>query len=351
MADDYYELLGVARDADGSAIKKAYRSLALKYHPDRNPGDAEAEAQFKRVSEAYEVLSDSEKRGVYDRFGHEGLKGRGFGGFSDVDDIFSHFGDLFGDLFGFGGRRGGERPRRRGAHLRYDLTLSLEECLAGLEKELEIPNQVGCDRCDGAGAEPGTKAQTCGTCQGAGQVRVGRGFITMATTCPRCRGRGQVIPSPCTKCQGAGQVERLDRVTVRIPAGVDAGMKLRLSGKGQPGPDGGPAGDLYVVLDVAAHDRFQRDGAELLAELPLSMVQATLGDEIDLVTLEGETERVVVPPGTQPGTLLRIQGRGMPRLDGRDGRGDLHLHTVVQIPTTLTETQRSLLMQFRDAAD
>ncbi|MCA9547681.1 MAG: molecular chaperone DnaJ, partial [Myxococcales bacterium] len=302
------------------------------------------EARFKEVSEAYEVLSDDEKRRIYDRFGHEGLKGRGFGGFSDVEDVFSHFGDLFGDLFGFGGRRGG---RRRGAHLRYELSLSLEECLRGLEKELELPRDHACQTCDGSGAAPGSKPETCSVCHGAGQVRVGRGFITMATTCPRCQGRGETIAKPCSACDGRGQVREIEKVTVRIPAGVDHGMKLRLNGKGQPGPEGGPPGDLYVIIHVADHPRFQRDGSELLAELPLEMADAALGTRIPFETLDGETHEVEVPAGTQPGTLLRLEGHGMPRLDGRPGRGDLHLHTVVRVPTDLTDSQRALLAQFR----
>lgn len=348
MPADYYELLGVDRDADASALKKAYRKLAMKYHPDRNPGDAAAEEKFKEISEAYEVLSDDEKRRVYDRFGHEGLKGQGFGGFSgaNVEDIFSQFGDIFGDLFGFGGGR--SRGRRRGAHLRFDMELDLEDCLTGIEKEVEIPRHVSCDHCDGSGAEPGTMPERCPTCGGAGKVTVGRGFITMATTCPRCQGRGQIIPKPCTKCEGSGRTEHRERLMVRVPPGVDTGMKLRLTGKGEHGPDGGQPGDLFVVLHVRPHERFERDGSELVGELEIDFVDAILGAEKSVKTLDGE-QTITVPAGTQPGTVIRIDGEGMPYVDGRAGRGNLHLQVVVRMPTEINEAQRALLTQFRTA--
>ncbi|MCB9547391.1 MAG: molecular chaperone DnaJ [Myxococcales bacterium] len=346
MPADYYELLGVARDADGAAIKKAYRQLALKYHPDRNPGDSDAEQRFKEVSEAYEVLADDQKRQVYDRFGHEGLKGRGFEGFSNVQDIFSSFGDFFSDFFG-GGQRG--RARARGEHLRADIELTLEECFSGTSRRLEVPRDAACDRCEGKGAEPGTSPTTCSTCNGSGQVVMGRGYITMTTTCPRCRGRRQIITSPCTQCSGSGQTRRHEAVHVKVPAGIDEGMKLRLEGKGQPAPEGGEPGDLFVVVHVAEHERLERHQSDLLAELELDYVQACLGDRIEFEGIDG-TLSLEVPAGTQPGELLRVPGRGMPQLDARRGRGDLHLRVGLRVPTVLTTRQRELLEALRAAS-
>lgn len=348
MQQDYYDLLGVSRDADAATIKKQYRKLAMQYHPDRNPGDAAAEDKFKQVSEAYEVLSDEEKRHIYDRFGHEGLANNGFGGFGQtrVEDIFEHFGSMFGDLFGFGGGR----RQSRGAHLRYDLTLTLEECLTGVQKELEIPRRVPCETCTGSGAKPGTQPTRCGTCGGRGQVAVARGFISMTTTCPRCRGAGEIIKEPCADCGGAGRRQQVERVTVKVPAGVDGGMKLRLTGKGEaPAEGAGPPGDLYVVIQVADHPRFERHQSELLGELPIDVVQACLGDELEVETLDGP-EKVAVAPGTQPGDVIRVSGRGMPYVDGRPGRGDLHLQVKVEVPRRVTEKQADLLRAFREAA-
>jgi molecular chaperone DnaJ len=347
MSADYYELLEVARDADGTTIKKAYRQLALKFHPDRNPGDSEAEVRFKQISEAYEVLSDPQKRQIYDRLGLEGLRGGGFSGFSNVQDVFSHFGDLFSDLFG--GLGGGGRARGRGDHLRADIELTLEECFTGTSRQLDVPRQVGCGRCEGKGAEPGTEPTICPTCNGQGQVVMGRGYITMTTACPRCRGQRRIIANPCKECRGAGQVRKTESVSVRVPPGIDEGMKLRLRGKGGAAPPGGEPGDLDVVVHVAEHDRFERHQADLLAELEVSFLQACLGDRMSIDGIDGPVE-VAVGAGTQPGEMLRMPGLGMPQLEGQRGRGDLLLRVVVQIPTALTEAQRLALEAFRAAS-
>lgn len=347
MPEDYYELLGVPRDADPPTLKKAYRKQAMQYHPDRNPGDTAAEERFKAISEAYEVLSDDQKRRIYDRYGKQGLENQGFSGFSDIGDIFSQFGDLFGDLFGgFGGGRG--RRVARGADLRLQMQLTLGDCLTGIEREVEIPRTVDCETCDGTGAAEGSQPTTCTTCGGQGQVGVNRGFVTMRTTCPRCRGEGKVIANPCKTCRGSGGKKVTERVKVRIPAGIDHGMKLRVTGKGERSPTpGGPPGDLYVVVAVADHPRFERHGTELLGDVEIDMVQACLGDTVAYETLDG-TEELRVEPGTQPGTLLKLRGRGIPSIEGRQGRGDLHLRVVVGIPTALDDEQRRLLEAFRE---
>lgn len=344
MQADYYELLGIDRDADAQQIKSAYRRLAMQLHPDRNPDDPDAEEKFKAVSEAYAVLSDPEKRRIYDQFGPEGLKGNGFAG-TNVDDIFSHFSDLFGDFFGFGRRR---RGPARGHDLRYDLQVTLKECLEGVSKTLQIPREQRCDACGGTGAAPGTKPQACATCRGHGQVHINRGFITMATTCPRCRGQGTYVPTPCEACGGRGRQTVHAEVKLNVPPGVDDGVRLRLNGQGQSAPDGGPPGDLYVVVHVKEHPRFERHGADLFSEVGVDMVQAALGDTVRFETLEGPID-VQVKPGTQPGDVIRLRGRGMPRLDG-EGRGDLHLQVNVKIPRDLNDEQRALLEQFRAAA-
>ncbi len=350
MPADYYELLGVPRDVDDVSLKKAYRKLALQYHPDRNPDDAEAEQRFKEVSEAYEVLSDPQKRHTYDRFGHEGLRNQGFGGFGGVgvEDIFSHFGDLFGDFFGFGGGR--RRGPPRGASLQYNLALTLEECLTGVERVVDIPRPHPCQTCEGSGAKPGTQPSTCSTCGGRGQVVMARGILHMSTVCPRCRGNGKMVGDPCKDCRGSGEQQQIEKVKVKIPPGVDTGTKLRLAGKGEPAPaPNGEPGDLLVVCHVEDHDRFERHGAELLGELSIDMVQAALGDTIELETLDGETTRVKVEPGTQPGAVIRLRKLGLPHLDGRRGRGDLHLQVQVTVPTRLSRKQKALLRDFQKA--
>ncbi len=348
MSADLYELLGVGRGADAQELKSAYRKLAMQYHPDRNPGDAQAEERFKQVSEAYEVLSDPQKRRLYDQYGLEGLRRQGYGGFgeSNVEDIFSHLGDIFGDFFGFG-RRGGRTRAPRGADFRYDLAISLKDCLTGCQRTLEIPRDHPCETCKGSGAAEGTAPQRCATCAGHGQVSVNRGFITMATTCPRCRGQGTTIAKPCETCSGSGHKTVKGEVKINIPPGIDEGMKLRVQGQGETAPAGGQPGDLYVVIHVEEHPRFERHAADLVSEIGVDMVQACLGDTITFETLEGSIP-VEIKPGTQPGATVRVAGQGMPRLDG-GGRGDLLLQVGVKIPRQLTDAQRTLLEEFRAA--
>lgn len=346
MPVDYYEQLGVPRDADAAALKTAYRRLAMQHHPDRNPGDAEAEETFKRVSEAYGVLSDPQKRQMYDRFGHAGLKGGG-AGFGNVDDIFSHFGDIFGDLFGFGRARARAR-KPRGRPVRADISITLEECLTGVARELEIPRHSTCTVCEGTGAEPGTEPITCPTCKGRGQVAVGRGFIAMSTTCPRCRGTGKIIPHPCTACDGKGKTTEIERLTVKVPPGIDHGRKLKVPGKGEPGPEGAEPGDLYLVVHIADHPRFERHRADLLGEVTVDMIGAALGTQVEVDGLDGPIQ-VEVAPGTQPGDLIRLGGRGLPHIDGTPGRGDLHLRINVRVPRRLNPAQIQALNAFVEA--
>jgi molecular chaperone DnaJ len=355
---DYYEILGVERGADDKEIKKAYRKLALQYHPDRNRGDKSAEERFKQISEAYEVLSDKEKRGLYDRFGHEGLGRSGFTGFDGVgiDDILSHFSTIFEDFFGFGGgdffgggrgRRGGRR-RTRGADLRYDLALKFEEAVFGAEKQISIDHLVACSTCEGVGADPKGGVETCAACRGRGQVVHGQGGFILSTTCPRCRGAGRIVKQVCPACGGRGRMERTETVKVKIPPGVESGMRLRVGGKGEPGEHGGPPGDLYVFLHVEAHDLFRRDGDDVHVEVPISFVQAALGATLQVPTLEGNRE-VEVPRGTQPGDVLRIPGAGVPRLQGY-GRGDEIVRFRVLIPADLSSEQEALLREFAQSA-
>ncbi len=345
---DYYEVLGVSRQAGEEEIKKSYRQLALKYHPDRNPGDKEAEERFKEAAEAYEVLRDPQKRRVYDTYGHEGLRGTGFSGFGGFEDIFSSFGDIFQDFFSFG-FGGSNRPRtaaRPGDDLLYDLTLTFEEAVFGTEKEIQIETFVSCKRCDGQGAEPGTKETTCPNCQGRGQVVQTQGFFRVSTACARCQGTGRVLTTPCEACQGQGRVRQKKKVQVKVPAGVDSGTRLRLRGEGEGGYRGGHAGDLYVRLNSQPHEFFDRDGDNLYAKISVSFVQAILGDRIEIHTLEGS--RVVeVEPGTQPGAVIRFNGEGVPRLRGY-GRGDLFIEVEVKIPKHITARQEELLREFSE---
>jgi molecular chaperone DnaJ len=347
---DYYEILGVDRDSPAGEIKAAYRKLAIKYHPDRNPDLPEAEEKFKEASEAYAVLSDPEKRSRYDRFGHQGLGGEGFTGFDP--GAFGDFADILGDLFGFGdifgGRRRatGNRPRR-GHDLQYTLRLSLEEAAAGLERSIRVPRREACERCSGSGSEPGTTPETCNTCQGSGQVAFRRGFLSVAQTCPTCSGAGRVNRDPCSDCDGRGQTEREATLTVKVPPGVDNGMRLRLSGEGEGGALGGPPGDLYVVMSIDEHDLFARDGDDLHIELPVSVFQAMLGAKVPITTILGEERDIEVAAGSQPGDILRLSGSGMPHVNGRR-RGDLHVHLRVVVPKRLTSEQRRLL---EDVAD
>jgi molecular chaperone DnaJ len=348
---DYYEILGVTSTASEQEIKSAYRRLAVKYHPDKNPNDATAEEKFKEAAEAYGVLQDSEQRRRYDRFGHAGVSaGAGAGswgapGFGGIEDIL---GDLFGFGDVFGGSRSGSRrsAAQRGADLRYDLEITLEEAANGMTAQLRIPRLEGCEACKGSGAAPGTQAESCQTCGGTGQVRYQQGFFSVARTCGSCRGAGQVIKTPCKECKGAGRVQKEKQMEVKIPAGVETGSRLRVQGEGEGGTQGGPAGDLYVVIHVAEHEEFERQGSNLYEAVPITFAQAALGADIMVKTLEGE-EKLKIPLGTQTGTVFRLKGKGMPQLGGR-GKGDLFVSVSVVTPTSLTREQRRLLEQLAE---
>lgn len=345
MSRDYYEVLGVARDASLDEIKKAYRGLAIKFHPDRNPGDSEAEERFKEASQAYAVLSNASQRARYDRFGHQGVDGQSFGGFDP--SAFGDFADILGDLFGFGDIFGTRRARGRGARqrghdLQYTLRITLEDAARGVERTIRVPRLERCEACSGSGSEPGTTPDPCGTCGGNGQVMFRRGFLSVAQTCPSCSGSGRINRHPCKPCDGRGRVEREAKLKVEIPAGVDNGMRLRLAGEGEGGPLGGPSGDLFVVVAVAAHDVFERDGDDLRMVLPVSVYQAMLGAEVEVTTIHNEAASIKVGPGTQPGDVLRVPGGGMPNISGRR-RGDLLVHVKVVVPRKLTAEQRQLI--------
>ncbi|MFO7644519.1 MAG: molecular chaperone DnaJ [Desulfosarcina sp.] len=344
---DYYEVLGVDRNATDSDLKKAYRKLALKYHPDKNPGDREAEEKFKVSAEAYEVLRDPRKRQIYDQYGHQGLEGAGFSGFGGFEDIFSSFGDIFEDFFGFGGGRRSRSRVHRGADLRYDMRLTFLEAAFGTKKQVDVEKAETCAACGGSGATAGTGVEACVQCGGSGQVGRSQGFFTVRTTCGHCRGQGQVIASPCTTCRGQGKVLARKQVSVRIPAGVDNGSRLRLTGEGEAGTYGGPHGDLYVFIHVENHEFFKRDDTHVLCQIPVSFVQAALGDTITIPTLKGEA-KLEIPKGTQPGDVFRLQGEGIPSL--RNGhRGDQVVQVNVKTPTNLNKKQVALLKEFAKA--
>jgi molecular chaperone DnaJ len=354
---DYYEILGITKTATEVEIKTAYRKLAIQHHPDKNPDNAGAEDKFKEAAEAYSVLSDAQKRAAYDRFGHAAASagaggGQGFGfdpnGFSNIEDIFDIFG--FGDMFGGAGQRGGRRTTvQRGADLRYDLEITLEDAANGLEKKLNIPRLETCDGCDGKGAEKGTTAETCSTCQGSGQTRFQQGFFSVMRTCPNCSGKGQIIKNPCKKCYGAGRIEKEKTLEIKIPAGVETGSRLRINNEGEAGVSGGPHGDLFVVIHVAEHEFFERQGANLYSAAPITFAQAALGAEIQVKTLDGEQD-LKIPAGTQTGTVFRIKSQGMPALGGR-GRGDLFVAITLITPKSLTKEQRKLLEQLAEIED
>ncbi|MEE8300817.1 MAG: molecular chaperone DnaJ [Candidatus Tectomicrobia bacterium] len=342
---DYYELLGVSRNATEEEIKKSYRKLALKYHPDRNPNNPEAEEQFKQAAEAYEVLHDSEKRSLYDRYGHEGLQSAGFQGFQGFDDIFSSFGSIFEDFFGFGGggRQRGRRAGRAGADLRYDQQISFEEAVFGTEKVLEFEKMETCIHCLGKRTAPGTSPTTCATCGGIGQVERRQGFFALRTTCPHCRGEGTMITKPCPECRGDGMVRTPKKLSVKIPAGVDEGARLRLTSEGEEGVNGGPSGDLYVVIYVKPHEFFERDANNVHCHVPISFPQAALGADIEVPSLHG-LQTLTIPRGVQTGETLSLHGCGIP--DVRSGRkGDQIVHIEVKTPTHLSARQEELLRE------
>lgn len=341
---DYYDVLGVERNATDADLKKAYRKLALQFHPDRNPGNREAEEKFKEAAEAYDVLRDARKRQIYDQYGHQGLEGSGFSGFGGFEDIFSSFGDIFEDFFGFGGGRRSRNRVHRGADLRYDMQLTFMEAAFGVEKEIDVEKAEVCTTCKGSGAAPGTGVETCPHCGGSGQVGRSQGFFTVRTTCGHCRGQGQVISKPCSACHGQGKVLARKKVSVRIPAGVDNGSRLRLTGEGEAGGYGGPPGDLYVFIHAEEHDFFKRDDTNVLCQIPISFVQAALGDTLTIPTLKGESV-LEIPKGTQPGDVFRLRGEGIPSL--RNGhRGDQIVQVNVKTPTNLNKKQVALLKEF-----
>jgi molecular chaperone DnaJ len=345
---DYYEILGVAKNASDEEIKKAYRKLAMKHHPDRNPDSKGAEEKFKEAKEAYEMLSEPGKREAYDRYGHAGVDpnmgggGQGFGNFSDA------FGDIFGDIFGQAAGRGGRGGPQiyRGADLRYNLEVTLEQAAHGFDTTIRVPSWDECDTCHGSGAKPGTSATTCATCGGHGQVRMQQGFFSIQQTCPKCHGSGKTIPNPCGTCGGAGRIKRNKTLEVKIPAGIDDGMRIRSSGNGEPGMNGGPPGDLYVEIRIKQHEVFQRDGDDLHCEVPVSFAKAALGGEVEVPTLSGKAS-FTLPEGTQSGKTFRLRGKGIKGV--RSGyAGDLFCHVVVETPVKLTERQKELLKEFDD---
>jgi molecular chaperone DnaJ len=347
---DFYETLGVSRGASDVELKSAFRKAAMQCHPDRNPGDKASEIRFKEVNEAYQILSDAQKRAAYDRFGHaafDGGGGGGAGGFGGMGEGFaSSMADIFDDLFGdVMGRRGRSSGRERGSDLRYNMEITLEEAYSGKTASLKVPTSVACEACSGTGAKPGSKPKTCSTCNGHGRVRAQQGFFAIERTCPTCHGRGEIIDNPCSTCSGAGRVSRERTLSVNIPAGVEDGTRIRLAGEGEAGMRGGPPGDLYIFLAIKPHPFFQRDGADLYCRVPISMVQAALGGELGVHTLDGGESKVKIPEGTQSGRQFKIRGKGMPVLRARDS-GDLYIQANVETPQNLTRRQRELLQEF-----
>ena len=352
---DYYEVLGVARDADAKAIKSAYRKLAMQYHPDRNPGDADAEAKFKEVGEAYAILSDDDKRAAYDRMGHAAFQngGPGAGGFgggqgpfgsADFADIFEQ---VFGDAFG-GARRRGRSGPARGADLRYDMEVTLEEAFHGKDTTIRVPTTITCERCGGDGAEPGTGVTTCDTCNGAGRIRRTQGFFTMEQTCPTCGGRGQYVETPCRECDGVGRVRKTRELKVQIPAGVEDGMRVRLPGEGEAGARGGPRGDLYIFVSVRPHEIFERDGPNLYCRAPVPMTTAALGGTIEAPTIDGGRVEMKVPEGAQTGERMRLRQKGMTKVQSGGARGDMFVELFVETPRKLNDRQKEILREFCD---
>jgi molecular chaperone DnaJ len=344
---DYYELLEVHRTADEKVLKSAYRKLAMQYHPDRNPGNAEAELRFKEVTEAYEVLRDPQKRAAYDRFGHAAFEGRGgMGGAGFGTDFASAMSDIFDEFFG-GARAARGTGRSRGSDLRYNLEITLEEAFAGKAVDIKVPTSAKCDVCDGSGAKPGTSPVTCPTCSGSGRIRVAQGFFTLERTCVTCQGRGQIVRDPCGNCAGAGRVAKERDLSVNIPAGIEDGTRIRLAGEGEAGVMGGPAGDLYIFLSIAPHDFFQREGADLHCRVPISMARAALGGSIEVPSIDGEKAKVKIPEATQTGRQFRLRGKGMPVMRSSQ-TGDMYVQVVVETPQNLTRRQRELLAEFEE---
>jgi molecular chaperone DnaJ len=358
---DYYEILGVSRQANAEELKKAYRKLAIQFHPDKNPGDKKAEEKFKELSEAYEVLTNPQKRQMYDQFGHAGLGqggpggpggfdfGGGFAGGASINDLFGDiFGDIFGGAGGMGGARGarGRRRGRPGADLRTSVDITFEEAAFGAEKVLTIPRSQSCETCEGSGAKPGTQPESCRQCGGRGEVSFQQGFFAITRPCPKCNGQGQTIPNPCTSCSGTGSQKKRSQIAVKIPAGVDTGQRLKLSGEGEAGEQGGPPGDLYVVINILPHEFFQREEFDVICEVPVTFVHAALGTEVEVPTLEGKV-KVKIPAGTQSHKILRLKGKGLAKL-GSYGRGDQLVRVLVETPTQLTGEQRDLLRRFAE---
>lgn len=359
---DYYDLLGVSKGASEQELKKAYRKKAMELHPDRNKDDPDAEAQFKEVNEAYEVLKDGDKKAAYDRYGHAAFegglgasagRGGGFhpGGGADFGSAFSDvFDDLFGDFMGSGGRRGGGQRATRGSDLRYNLNISLEEAFTGKQQNVSVTSSVACDTCEGSGAEGGAEPSTCPTCSGMGKVRAQQGFFTVERTCPTCSGRGQIITNPCNSCSGSGRQQRERSLGVNIPAGVETGTRIRLAGEGEAGMRGGPTGDLYIFIEVSDHPIFEREGSNLFCRVPVSMTTATLGGEIEVPTIDGGKSRVKVPAGSQSSKQMRLKGKGMPALRSNVS-GDLFLELAVETPVNLTSKQKELLREFEKLSE
>jgi len=343
---DYYETLRISRNASEEEIKKSYRRIAMQYHPDRNPGNEEAEEKFKIASEAYEVLRDPQKRQIYDQYGIEGLKGTGFTGFRGFEDIFSAFGDIFEDFFGFGRTFKHTSKPHSGADLRYDLKISFHDAAFGKETEIEIPKNVQCELCSGTGAKPGTYPTHCPNCKGSGQVTRSQGFFTISTTCSQCHGEGKFIPNPCKECRGIGRVRRNKKIHLKIPPGVDTGSKLRIRGEGEDGERGGAPGDLFIFLYIEPHHFFSRDGDDIICQIPISFPQAALGSEIEVTTLNGKGN-LAIPKGTESGEVFRIKGEGFPKLRGY-GRGDQLVQVIVKTPKNLTRRQEEIIREFEE---